>query len=354
MAMTPDLHRALDLQARGCAALGSPFYAGLLRRIDEDLAAMGPSADLLAPWRSGDFQAVVADAVFLRLLGGLHDLVLSGDDPALAAVWPGPETTADAELAWPRVQAALAREPARLAAFMDHEPQTNEVGRSAALVGGFLAIAARTGGLPLRCFELGASAGLNQVWDRFAYDLGGVKLGPAGSPVRLRPDWTGDRPPSGPLPQVNHRAACDRRPAPIADPASRRRLLAYVWPDQGERLARLRAAIDLALAEGVEVEAADAGEWTRARVDLSDGAATVLYHSVFWQYVPAEGQRAIVQAAQALGDRASAAAPFAWLRMEPADDLAQDMELRLTTWPGGEDRRLGLAHPHGARVEWRG
>ena len=67
----------------------------------------------------------------------------------------------------------MERYPERFVEFvyMDHEPQTNEVRRSACLIGGFLTIA-RESGLPLRCFEVGASAGLNQLWDRFHYRLG--------------------------------------------------------------------------------------------------------------------------------------------------------------------------------------
>jgi hypothetical protein len=64
-------------------------------------------------------------------------------------------------------------EAARIADFMSHEPQTNEVRRSAVLLPGFLTIAAETG-LPLRILELGASAGLNQLWDRRHYRLGEI------------------------------------------------------------------------------------------------------------------------------------------------------------------------------------
>ena len=51
----------------------------------------------------------------------------------------------------------------------------------------------------------------------------------------------------------------------------------------------------------------------------------------------------------AAGERATGAAPLAWLRMEPAGERA---ELRLTTWPGGEERVLGTAGYHGHPVWW--
>ena len=63
--------------------------------------------------------------------------------------------------------------------------QTNEVGRCAALVGGFLTVAARTG-LPLRLCEVGTSAGLNLRFDHYRYESDGRGWGPSPSPVRLR------------------------------------------------------------------------------------------------------------------------------------------------------------------------
>ena len=84
--MDSPLSSSLHLQAKACLALGSPFHAGLLDLAAEDCEARGPTAALLAPWKGEDLRGLMAAAVPLRLLGGLHDLVLSGDDPALAAI----------------------------------------------------------------------------------------------------------------------------------------------------------------------------------------------------------------------------------------------------------------------------
>ena len=65
----------------------------------------------------------------------------------------------DAETIWAAVSVAMAERRERLAAFMAHEPQTNEVRRSICHIGGFLEVALATGLLPLRCFEIAASAG---------------------------------------------------------------------------------------------------------------------------------------------------------------------------------------------------
>lgn len=349
--MDNALAQSLRLQAKACLALGSPFSAAMLEQAGDDLEAGGRTAGPMAAFAGLDLRGLMSAAVPLRLLGALHDLVLSGDDPALAAAYPKPGKGSDAGAAWREAARAIAVDPARIAAFMDHEPQTNEVRRSACLLGGFLTVAKETG-LPLRTFELAASAGLNLSWDRYRYDLGGAPWGPADSPVRLPTDWSGPLPPLDAPVRVVSRAACDRRPVDLSDPVQRRRLLAYVWPDQVERLERIAAAIELARAREVRVEAADAVAWTERTAGPAPGAASVIYHSVFWQYMPPESQTALRQAIEYLGVGATNEAPLAWLRMEPPPTDLAAMEVRLTLWPGGRERLLARVHPHGASVEW--
>ena len=349
--MTVDsaLHRALLAQSRGCQAGGSPLNAAILVKAASDWALGGPVRSLMAPWSELDYAAQLDAATPIRLIGALHELALSGDDPKLSVAY----TKGDDEAVWAAAQPAMLRHQDRLAAFMGHEPQTNEVRRSVCLVGGFLEIAAKTA-LPLRCFEIGASAGLNSSWNRYRYRLGDVHWGDPGASLTLDADWTGPPPTIADDLRVIERAACDRRPTDLHDPNQRRRLLAYVWADQPERLARARAAIDDALVHGVTVEAADAVAWTLERVAPQDGATTVLFHSVFWQYMPAASQAALGRAIQGIGARATSAAPFAWLRMEPSAATMMVMEVRLTLWPGGTETVLAECHPHGASVRWMG
>ena len=156
------------------------------------------------------------------------------------------------------------------------------------------------------------------------------------------------------------RAGCDQAPLNASEPADRLRLRAFVWADQFARLARLEAALDLAQARGAPVEKADAAEWITAR--LTDRAAdglTVIYHSVFWQYPPAATREAIAAALTAAGGAASPGAPRAWLRFEPeivrgGPRAAGLFHVTLTTWPGGEERRLAEVDPHGRWVAWSG
>jgi hypothetical protein len=352
--MTDDpLARAFAFQSTACAQFGSGFYAELTQLIAAD--ADGCVRALFVRWDGQSFEDVVNAAVALRFLGAIHDLALSGDDPALSAAFP-PDGHAGA--AWAAAKAAIGRDPQRFVAFMAHEPQTNEVRRSACLLPGFLVVAAETQ-LPLACLELGASAGLNQLWSRYRYDYGAAgSWGDPGSPLTLTSDWTGPPPqlgtPLGAPLEVASRAACDRKPIDLADPAQRRRLKAYLWPDQTERLARFDAAVEMALAAGVHVEAADAVDWTLARAAPRSGVATVIYHSIYWQYLGNRTQASLAEAIERHGAAATPDAPLAWLRMEPAPGRIIPIELRLTLWPDGDERRLAVVQAHGAWVEWDG
>jgi hypothetical protein len=172
--------------------------------------------------------------------------------------------------------------------------------------------------------------------------------------VRIAPTWEGPPPPIGAPVRVIERLACDIAPVDLEDPPQRLRLRAYVWADQRERLSRLEGAIELARVHGPRVERADAAKWVRARLhEKVEGSATVLYHSIMWQYMPPATQEDIRASLEDAGDRATSAAPLVWLRFEPLDSISRP-ELRLTLWPGAREFRLAVAHPHGGSVSWSG
>ena len=340
---------AFAVQVDWCRRLRSPLTASVVEWALGDLKAGGEVDGILGGWTGHPTK----DALALRWAGAMHALVLAGMAPALAARYAeGAAGGAPNAEALGRALASVNREHAAwIADFIRSPPQTNETGRSAVLIGGFLEIARRAG-LPLRALEIGASAGLNTHWDRFRYRLGEAEWGDPASPVRLAPAWSGPSPATDAPLRVARRAACDLQPIDLADEANRQRLRAYVWADQAARLAQLDAAIALALAAGTRVEQADAADWTeRALADLCPGEATVLYHSVMWHYMPAATQARLRACAEDAGRRASAKAPFFWLQFEPFSSGA-DPELRLTAWPGGTTSMLARAHYHGSSVEW--
>jgi hypothetical protein len=343
-----DLAEAFRRQAGYCEALGSPLWAQLMRWAADDILAGGPIGQTVAGW-SGDLHL---GALALRFFGGLHYLALSDSTSALAAHLPSTGGQPGVDL-WQAVSAAVADNADLLKRALESPPQTNEVGRSAVLLGGFLRTAARTR-LPLRLREIGSSAGLNQCWDRFAYELGPHRWAGRDRKLTIAADWLGGAPDLDAPVSVADRRGCDLRPIDLADPDARLWLQAYVWPDQATRLAMLRAAMATALTIGIHVEKASASTWlARELADRPSGQTTVIYHSVVMQYFDDAERAAFTAALDKAGAAATSKTPIAWLRLEH-DALMDDFALRLTLWPGPEETLLALAHPHGRSVQWRG
>jgi hypothetical protein len=339
--------QSLRKQAETCAAMGSPIYADLLSRCADDFAAGGVVAQLLADWNGHP----VLDNVSLRLLGAAHFLALRGGAPALAAHFPSTGGRYLAKPAWNALRETFERERPRIRAHLDEQIQTNEVRRCCALLGGFLALA-REHTWPLRLLEIGASAGLNQCFDQYRYELGAQRFGPDDAPLTLNCEWRG-KPLElgGAPPRIASRRGCDLFPIDLRDREQRLRLESFFWPDQVERIARLRAACDCALRSGVALERARAGDWlARELAEPVPGTTSVLFHSVMWLYVPEAERKRIQNLMSEAGARATSDAPLAWLSMEGHN--YEFCEIRLRTWPDGEDQLLGRCHYHGAWVEW--
>jgi hypothetical protein len=333
-------------QADASRQLGSSFTALVAEALERVLDPRTRVGALVLGW-PGD-ASPRGDVLALRLAGAMHALVLSGRAPALARLYPpAPAPAVDALAS--ACREAIGEHDAFVAGFVAKAPQTNEVGRSGVLYPGLVAIARETQ-LPLRLYELGASAGLNLLPDRFAYDLGGARRGAAGSPVLLRPAWEGPVP-EGPEPVIVARRGCDLAPVDIRAEEDRLRLRSYVWADQPERLARLDAAIGLALCDPPVIDAADAADWVECAFAAPgpDGAVRVLMHSIAFQYLPESGRSRVAEAMRAAGQRASPRSPLAWLFFEQGLSGA---ELMLTVWPDGRARRLATADPHARKVRW--
>lgn len=347
-ARNAEIERSFRKQGRVCGEMGSAIYADFLARCADDFAAGGLVARVVAGWPGHP----VLDNLPLRLLGAAHFLALSGDAPALAALLPSTGGRYAAEPAWRALCEVLEAHEPRIRVHLGEQIQTNEVRRCCALLGGFLAIARRFA-KPLRLLEIGASAGLNQCFEQYRYQLGGQRYGPAEAPLTLDCEWRGAPLDTRGALRVASRAGCDVAPIDLADPLARRRLESFFWPDQSERLARLRAACDSVLGSGVRIERTGAGDWLARELSAAVLEQTsVLFHSVMWMYVPTDERRRIDALLHGAGERATREAPLAWLRMEGVN--YEHCEIRLRTWPGGDDELLGRCHYHGAWVEWLG
>ena len=357
----PGVAEVVREQAASCAEHGSPLYGVLLARLADDVEAGGPGAQVLA----GHEDDAVDSALALRLAGAVHRVALEGRAPRLAAHYPSTGGDGDAEAAWPAFRAVLADALEEVRAGLAGAPQTNEVGRCAGLLPAVLLASRDTSGpqgpLPVRLVEIGTSAGLNLRSDAYRYQVGdgpgAPGWGPPGSPVVLDPAWEQAPPWLASSPQaldVVERLGADLHPLDPTSEEGALTLTSYVWPDQAQRLARLRGALEVARSVPARVVRTSAADLLEG-LELTEGVLTVVQHSVVWQYVSAPEQQRVRARLRELGRGASAARPLAHVAVEPhqhAPGRPGAFLVTLRTWPGGEEQVLGEARPHGIPVTW--
>ncbi|SFI61788.1 DUF2332 domain-containing protein [Jannaschia pohangensis] len=333
------LTEAFAAQARVCPALGSPFMGQLMGVIGARITPdHGTLARRMFDW-PGDVSSAGA-SLPLRLAGGLHALVLQGDD-ALVVVYP-PNAVGDDAL-WDAVSGAMLQHEAFLHAWIDSPPQTNELRRAAVLRAMGQWLTARFG-LPLELCELGASAGLNLNWDRFALTVRGQTFGPADPVITLAPDWTGPLPPDA-TPRITTKRGVDLNP--LSPDTDHLRLMAYLWPDQADRLARMDAALTL---PAVGVDRGDAADWLEALTAQRPDTCRLICHTVAWQYFPDDTAARARAAIERMGDAATQTTPVAWFGMEADGGAGAALTLRL--WPGDLTLAVGRVDFHGRWVNW--
>lgn len=338
---------AFRIQEFYCRKMDAPIYADICVAIADGLTRESRTGARVLDWPGEPTR----DALPLRLIGGLHALVMAGADDELARVFAGVVSAPELSGAINRV---LVRNDDALLPWLDGPPQTNEAGRSGALIVGLIEVARRHGP-KLEILEIGSSGGLNLLIGRYRFDLGGAMLGPEDSPVTITPEWRGTMPDLPPLEIVSARGV-DIQPLDVTDPAIAARLAAYVWAEKPERLERLKTVIGMIREHGVDLVGSDAAPWVEARLaePQEAGVTRVLMHSVVWQYLPDASADRIRAAMKAAGARATSERPLAWVTMEPDRALGEQV-ISVKSWPGhGEWEVLATAHAHAAWVRLGG
>jgi len=348
--------------ARGCSRHG-PTNTALLAAAADDLEAGGVTAAVMAG-RERDRSGSVPG---LRFAAAVHRLVLAGRAPTLARHYATVGGRLDEATLWSDARPVLVEHLDLLrATIAATHVQTNEPGRSAPLFGGLLVAAERAApspseSLPVRLLEVGASAGLNLRPHLVCYRLGesGV-LGDQDSPLVLDPKWTGLPPAALDRPlRLVRRSGCDLDPVDVDDPDGVLHLSSYVWPDQPDRLRRLRDAIRLAQLDHITVQRADGAGWLEHRLARPrPGVLTVVWHSVVWQYVSASDRARGQQVLAAAAARATPEAPLALLVYESRhvprgqSNAPYRFDLLLRLWPTGLTVCLGHGAGHGIPFTW--
>jgi hypothetical protein len=236
-----------------------------------------------------------------------------------------------------------------------HHTQTNEVGRCAVI------LPALPRG-PLALIEVGTSAGLCLMLDKYQYDYGVARIGDATSPVVLRCLLETSTPLPQDIPEIVWRRGLDIDPVDLNDPERVRWLLACVWPDHVERRRRLQAAIELCQKQSPVIKQGDMIDELPALIkEAPDDALLVIFHSAVLPYVPFERRAAFPEVLA----KASHSRDIVWVSNEgprvipELDALAPDrnrLRFRVgrTHFSKGRERRelLALSHYHGWDLEW--
>jgi hypothetical protein len=337
----------IKFQAEHCRRNDAPVTA---RIIEAQLALM--QGNTMCGQRIANWPGLpLEDAMPLRLAGGFHHLLLTGDDDRLVPVYRG--DIADQPAVDAIVAAVTADHDERLLPWLDGPPQTNEAGRSASFMAGLLWLSDKVG-TRFELNELGASAGINTMMERYHYDLGGVTTGSAASPMQIKPEWRGPLPPKAQVEIVSIQG-CDQAPVDLSDPDAALRVKSYVWPENIGRLERMDAAIALAAQTKPDVVQADALDWVLERLSSpqDDGVVRVINHSIVWQYIPEDRRKQITKAIKSAGQNASSDRPLAWMMLETNRETFKH-ELQIKYWPGPEKwHLLAEAQAHGTWVQWR-
>jgi hypothetical protein len=330
----------------------SPLYDRICRAVAESDAVL----DMVAEAPPEGHNPVL-------LLAAVHDVLLGGLDHPLAAVYAG-ESGADPGPLF--VDLCLSQRDALLGLLATHHVNTNEVGRSATLGPALTTVAARLGE-PLAHLDVGCSAGLNLLSDRYLLDYGPAgTTGPGDAPVRIACRVAGGTPPIAPLlPPIVARVGLDRAPVDVDDDDEARWQLACVWPDTG-RLPRTRLALEEARRTPITLVQGDAVDGVGPAIaGLPAGAVAVVTTTQVVAYL-SHAQRAGFREALAAASRDR---PVAWISAEvqgvvdglpgagaPADDQGvEGSVLGLAVFrDGGVDGTvLGYVHPHGSWIDWR-
>jgi hypothetical protein len=280
-----------------------------------------------------------------RLLAAVRWLVLAGEI----------DDYRDAPDKWAAFHAVLVERGEWVAQFVREQlVQTNEVQRCFALLPLFLTVA-RAAGRPLDLLELGPSAGLNLVWDRYRYSYREGTWGPRDASLELEGEERAPVPAAllGTAVEVRRRRGIDKNPVDVTRSEGVRMLEAFA-SDEPERLRKLHAAIDVVRREPPELVHGDYLELLPALLeDRDDGALTVVFQTLSTIYLPVE-QREHVRACI---DTAAAAAPLAWISTPTPEEHGQrrgDYPLELAIWPGSERRIVARTNNRGEWLEWVG
>jgi hypothetical protein len=358
---------------RGFAAVvendGGTTYPAICRGVADDPEVLSILDGAPLPQRR---PLLLLAAVHFLLLGGAeHPLAAYYDTVAAVRGFPFRSPGGDPAAAFADFCRSYREALVELAAT--RSTQTNEVGRCNALMPGLCHVAAQHGwDEPLALLDLGTSAGLNLLFDDYAYRYRArdgddvVQAGAEGSAVRLECTVRSELRalPELRLPGVSARVGLDLAPVDTSSSDEARWLLACQWPDNPARFARLRAALAnlRASADPPRLERGDmVADLVRVAETAGEGEPLVVFHSWVAAYLDEDRQRALAAAVGALASTRAVHHLYLEAAFEtpglptppPLPREGPDLATALVhVAPGSDPVRLADAHPHGYWIRW--
>jgi hypothetical protein len=382
---TVPLPEQFRIFAQGAAKDGATTYDVICRGVADDpdiLALLGE-----APLRQRRPNLLLASVHFLLLGGTRHPLAAHYDTVRSMGDGEGGSggvsgsggldsrhNPAPGDLVADFRDFCLTQRTELLELLATRSTQTNEVGRCTALLPAFNLIASSYPGRPLSLLDLGTSAGLNLLFDSYAYtyrqrDGGAVKSG--GRPeagVRLECTVRGQLSalPALTLPPVAGRFGIDMAPIDPTSDDGAQWLLACLWPDNLARFTRLREALAIARTtpRPPEIQQGDIVDDLPALVDrIPSSGPLVVFHSWVAAYLSPQRQGELVavvrdlargRALHYLYAEASAETPGLPTPPSPSPRPTSHLATALVHLApdGSPPVRLADMHHHGNWLQW--
>jgi hypothetical protein len=322
----------------------SPLYLSLAMRVAEDPQLLAIAAKA---WKK--------DALPNLFFSAVHFLLLKGEHHQLAAFYPSLNNNSKHyELAYPYFRSFVLEHKNEIDDIITTRfVQTNEVGRCAILVPAFELVARQAKNRPVALIEIGSSAGLTLLWDRYHYQYSkSLQCGNPNSPVQVECLLRGEKRPPVPnrFAEIVSRLGVDLNPVDLNDPENVRWLRALVWPEHQKRANQLELAIQVAKYDPPQIFRGDALEVLPSLIERVRGDSELcIFHSFTLSLASGKPRERLNRLlAKASEKRSLFHVSLEWPRNSESPLLS------LASLNEGEDneRILARCNPHGEWIEW--
>jgi hypothetical protein len=322
----------------------SPLYVSLAMRVAEDPEVL---AIVTNAWKK--------DALPNLFFSAVHLLLLKGEHHQLAAFYPSLNNNSKHyDFAYPYFRSfVLEHENEIVEIITTRFVQTNEVGRCAILVPAFELVTRQAKNRPLALIEIGSSAGLTLLWDRYHYQYNkSLQCGNPNSPVQVECLLHGDKRPPIPnrFPEIASRLGVDLNPVDLNDPENVQWLRALVWPEHQKRAKQLELAIEVAKRAPPQIVPGDALELLPSLIERVQGETQLcIFHSFTLSLASGEPrERLELTLAKASEKRILFHISFEWPKNSETPILS------LASLDNGEstEKVLARCNAHGEWLEW--